>query len=214
MFSMLRKELLYYFNNIKEVIVISFLFLSITLVIPFAFPAADGLPEGLDRAILWIAMLASMQWGAAQSWQRHADSGELELLPLLPWMPEMTVLGKSLAFFLMIAVQLLVIVPLASLWLGIASSEWPQLWLGLGAGALALSFLYQLAAGMMAGQRKSGAVLGLIVLPFAIPVIIFGVTYANQDSLWNENLMFLIGYAVFLWPLHCLAVAASIRHGH
>ena len=214
MLSMLIKELSYYFNNIKEVIVISFLFISTTLVIPFAFPASEKLPVGLGEAILWVAMLAAMQLGAAQSWQRHSDSGELELLPLLPWMPEATVMGKSLAFYLVMLLQIALIVPLSSLWLALPSSQWPQLWLGLGLGALSFTFLYQLAAGLMAGQRKAGAVLGIIVLPFAIPVIIFGVGYLRQDALFSDHLLFLGAYAIFLAPLHCLAVASSIRHGH
>lgn len=214
MFSMLIKELNYYFNNVKEVIVISFLFISITLVIPFAFPATAKLPQGLGEAMLWVALLAAMQLGAAQSWQRHSDSGELELLPLLPWTLEATVMGKSLAFFLMIALQIAVVVPLSSLWLALSAERWVQMWLGLGAGALAFAFLYQMAAGLMAGQRKAGAVLGIIVLPFAIPVIIFGVGYLRQDALWSDHLLFLAAYAVFLAPLHCLAVASSLRHGH
>lgn len=214
MLSMLIKELRYYFNNAKEVVVISFLFVSTTLVVPFAFPASETLPTGLGEAMLWVAMLAAMQLGAAQSWQRHSDSGELELLPLLPWTLEATVMGKSLAFFTVMVLQIAVIVPLSSLWLALPATKWAQLWLGLGAGALAFTFLYQLAAGLMAGQRKAGAVLGIIVLPFAIPVIIFGVGYVRQDQLYSDHLLFLIAYAIFLAPLHALAVASSLRHGH
>lgn len=214
MFSMLIKELNYYFRNIKELIVISLLFISITLTIPFAFPAAEGLPAGVNTAILWVALLAAMQLGAAQSWQRHSDAGELELLPLLPWTLEGTVMGKSLAFYLVMALQVAAVVPLSALWLELPVGQWPQLWLGLAVGGLALTFLYQLAAGLMAGQRKAGAVIGIIVLPFAIPVVIFGMSYFRQAALWSDSLLFLIGYAVFLAPLHALAVAGSIRHGH
>lgn len=214
MFFMLRQELLFYFNNAKEAIVISFLFIAITLVIPFAFPASRGLPEGVGGAMLWVALLAATQTAAAQSWQRHADSGELELLPLRPQMLEATVLGKSFAFFLMLMLQIMLIVPLSSLWLGFSMRDWPRLWLGLGLGALSFTFLYQLAAGLIAGQRKAGAVLGMVVLPFAIPVIIFGVSYTNGSLLWGETLLFLGGYAVFLAPLHAIVVASSIRHGH
>ncbi len=214
MFSMLIKELNYYISNLKELIVISFLFISITLVIPFAFPASEGLPEGVNMAILWVALLAAMQLGVAQSWQRHADSGELELLPLLPWMLEATVMGKSLAFYLVMLLQIAIIVPLSALWLAIPARQWPQIWLGLAVGALAFTFLYQLAAGLMAGQRKAGALIGIIVLPFAIPIMIFGVSYLRQQQLWSDHLLFLFSYAVFLAPLHALAVASAIRRGH
>lgn len=214
MFSMFIKELRYYINNIKELIVISFLFISITLVVPFAFSPSEGLPDGVNMAILWVALLASMQLGAAQSWQRHSDSGELELLPLLPWTLEGTVMGKSLAFYVLTLVQVSIIVPLSALWLAIPVGQWLQVWVGLALGGLALAFLYQMAAGLMAGQRKASALIGMIVLPFAMPVIIFGVSYLRQDVVWSENLLFLFGYAIFLGPLHCLAVASSVRYGH
>lgn len=208
------RELIYYFNNIKEIIVISSLMLSILLVAPFAFTAEQGLPDGVAAAMLWVALLCAVQLGCSQSWQRHADSGELELLPLLPWMLEASVFAKTMAFYLVLLLQLLVVLPLASLWLGVGSGQWGQWLLGLAAGGLGLTCLCQMAAGFMAGNRKSGALMGVIVLPFSLPILIFGAAYTAQDQLWADSLIFLMAYAIFLAPLHCLAVAAGLRHGH
>ena len=214
MISMLIRELNYYFKSFKEIIVISMLFLNITLVAPFTFSAQTGLPDGVAGAMVWVALLCAVQMGASQSWQRHAESGELELLPLLPWMLESTVMAKSLAFYLVLMLQLAIILPVAGLWLGLGSGQWGQVLFGLAAGGLGLTFLCQMAAGLMAGYRKTGALMGLIVLPFALPILIFGAGYVAQNELWSEHLVFLVSYAIFLWPLHCFAVAASLRHGH
>lgn len=212
--SLCIRELIYYFRNLKEIIVISSLMLSILLVAPFVFSAEKGVPEGVPAAMLWVALLCAVQLGCSQSWQRHADAGELELLPLLPWTLEASVFAKTLAFYVVLLLQLLVLLPTASLWLGVSSGQWGQWLLGLAAGGLGLTCLCQMAAGFMAGNRKSGALMGLVVLPFSLPILIFGAAYTAQDQLWADSVIFLIAYAVFLAPLHCLAVAAGLRYGH
>ena len=211
---MLLQELFYYFKNLKEIIVISSLFLTITLAARFAFPGGEAMPPVVAQIVLWLATLVSAQAGAAASWQRHADSGELELLPLLPWSMEWTVLAKTGALLLVLWAQLAVMVPVSALWLQIPWDDWGRLWLGLGCGAVGFVCLYHMAAAFLAGQRKSAAVLGLIALPLVIPVLIFGMAYVGQPELWHEHLGFLVGYALLLVPMHALAAAASLRHGH
>lgn len=208
------KELLFYFKNTKEVIVISFLFLSTTLLAVFAYPANSSMPEGLAGLVMWLALASAIQLGAAHSWQRHHESGETELFQLLPWLLEWSVLGKYLGFLAMLWLQLLWVVPMACLWLNWPVEQWGQAMLGLMAGAAALAAIHLQSAGLMAGSRKNGQLLGLISLPFAVPVLIFGSEYLRQPALWHQSLGMLIGYAGLLVPLMCAAVAAHLRHSH
>lgn len=214
MWPLFAKELRYYIRNPKDIVVISFLFVFVSLLAPFAFPAAEGVPTRGGVAMLWIAMLCSMQVAAAQSWQRHSENGELEAFQLLPWLLEWSVLGKMLALAVVVLGPILLILPLAASWLAIASPLWWTLGAGLFAGGMALVALNQLAAGLMAGQRKGGALLGVITLPFAVPVVIFGVNYCMQPIILHSGLVFLAGYAVLLLPLSAVAVSAAIRAGN
>lgn len=214
MWNIFTKEIIYYFKNIKELIVISFLFVSITLLVPFSFRADSGVPDGVGVTILWLALVAAVQLGASHSWLRHSEAGELESFQLLPWLLESTVIGKVLAFYAVMLVQLLLLVPLASLWLGIATEHWPVLAAGLAVGALALVVVNQLAAGLMAGTRKGAVTIGAVTLPFSVPILIFGTSYCRQPALIHENLLFLAAYAIFLLPITALAVAANIRASH
>ncbi len=214
MWHIFTRELNYYIKNVKELIVISFLFISITLLVPFTFTAENGVPEGVGITILWVAMLCAIQLGSSHSWGRHAQSGELEQYQLLPWLLEWTVLGKMLAFFAVVMLQITLLLPLASLWLGIEPIEWPRLMCGLAAGGLGLVALNQLAAGLMAGTRKGAVSVGAIALPFSIPILIFGAAYCRQSAIAHETLGFLLGYAVFMLPVAAIAVAANIRAGN
>lgn len=211
MLPIFTKELMYYFKNTKELIVISFLFITLILLVPFAFPAEKGVPAGVPAMILWVGLVCAIQQAASHSWQRHAESGEIELFQLLPWIFEATVLGKLLALYAIILMQLIVILPLATLWLRLPVGQWAQVAAGLAAGGLALVALTGMVAGLMTGHRKGGAILGIITLPFSIPVIIFGVVYLNQPELLHANLLFLCSYAIFLLPIASLAVASSLR---
>lgn len=214
MIALLKKELLYYFKNIKELIVISFLFTSIILLGVFAFTAQTKLPDQLPGLLLWLALVSAVQLSAASAWQRHHESGEIELFQLLPWLLELTILGKYLGFVFILCLQLAVLVPLSSLWLGVPTAQWEQCWLGLSIGAAGLSAIHLLVAGLMAGYRKGAAMLGLMTLPFSIPIIIFGTEYLRQPHLWHESLGFVIGYSGLMVPLMCAATAQSMRHGN
>lgn len=211
---LLLKELNYYIKNYKEIIVISFVFLFIILLISFAFPAGDGVPTATARATLWIALFCAVQLAAGQNWQRHVENGELEVFQLLPWLLEWTVLGKICALALAVLLPMALVFPLLALWLGLSVTHWPTIMAGLTAGGMALAALNQLAAGLLAGQQRAGALLGIITLPFAVPVMIFGVSYTAQAALWHPHLAFLLGYGIFLMLFAALAVSAAIRAGN
>ena len=79
------------------------------------------------------------------------------------------------------------------------------------AGAAATG-VTNLSGAITSGMEKAGAVLSLIILPLTIPVMIFGAAYCRDSgAIWQPNLLFLIGFSVFLLPILCLAGAYSIR---
>lgn len=214
MMQMALKELAYYFKNTKEIIVISFLFLSIVLLAVFAYPAGASMPEAVPALVMWLALASAIQLGAAQSWQRHHDNGEIELFQLLPWLMEWSVLGKYVGFVLMLWLQLLWVVPLGCMWLGWPVGQWGQAAIGLMAGTAALAAIHLQSAGLMVGSRKSGHLLGLVSLPFAVPILIFGSEYLRQPALWHGSLGFMLGYTALLVPCMAVSVAAHLRHSH
>lgn len=214
MLHTLRQELIYYIKNTKEVFVILTLFFVITSLIPFALPAAQGASTTDGVPIYLVALLASVLVAGHELFSRHEENGELETMQLLPWMLEMTMMGKFLAFWLLIMASLAVILPPAMLMQGQELGQWLRLWPGLSAAAMPLAALMLMAASLAGGRSRNQALLAIIVVPLMIPVLIFGGECLRQPGIWNAPLGVLISYGIFLVPCVSLAAAASIRASH
>lgn len=212
MLALLSHELKYYFRNINEAIYIYSLFLSIIVLVPFGLSAgAIGL-LAIAPAILWIALAVAVSIGGMTLFARDGEQGRLEAYQLLPISLEKLLLAKWAAFYLMITLPLLAMVPLAGLLMGIPAAEWLHYAIGLAVGGAALSVLTSLASAVMAGLDKAGAILSLVILPLSIPIMIFGTHYCLDASQnWQPSLLFNIGFAGFLLPIYCIAGASCIR---
>lgn len=215
MLALLHHELKYYFKNIQEAIYIYGLFISIILLAPFGFHGGAAALSGVAIPILWIALMTATSLGAMNLFARDAATGRLAYYQLLPVSLERLVFAKWLAFYLFISLPLVLILPLALLLLAIPIPQWGQVFIGLAAGAAALTAIAALASVLMAGLQKAGAVLALLILPLSIPVMIFGSSYCDTvGALWQPSLVFLIGFAAFLLPIYVIAGASSIRASH
>jgi heme exporter protein B len=143
------------------------------------FPLGVGpAPETLRRiapGVLWVAAL----FAAMLSLERlfaddHAD-GSLEHLALSSLPLELAVLAKCLAHWIVTGLPLAVLSPALSLLFGLDTTSIATLAGSLLLGAPSLSLLGGLGAALTLGARRGGALLALLVLPLAVPVLIFGV---------------------------------------
>jgi heme exporter protein B len=212
MWTILTHELKYYFKNKQEAIYLYSYFISILVLIPFAGDSEASKIQSLATMGLWIALASAVSMAGANLFRRDSDQGRLEYYQLLPIGLEAIMVAKWLAFFFFISIPLLLAIPLAGLLYNIPNPMLGRYVVGLLAGALGLSILSTLVAALTNGLEKAGAVLSLILLPLSIPVLIFGAQYCidnTSDSV--ANLLFLLGFAVFMAPVMCLAGAYSIR---
>lgn len=212
MFSLFRFEVKYYFKNLKEAIQLIALFISIVILYPFTKSGMDIEYQHLATSILWIALIMATNMGSATLFQRDRDNGRLEYYQLTRMPVEWVVLAKWAAYYLSILVPMAMVMPVAGILMGIPAAEWGHYVLGLALGAVPLSLIATMGAILMAGLERAGAMLSLVVLPLAIPVIIFGSSYfgaaADQQQ---ESALFLIGFSVFLLPIICGAGASCIK---
>lgn len=212
MFNILIHELKYYIKNIHELIYIYGFFVLIIYIVPMGLrQQLHVLPE-LAPAIIWMAMLASISLGAMPLFQRDADSGVLETYQQLPGGLGGVVLGKWLAFYLVTAIPMMAATPVILMLFKLPADWLLHYAIGAAAGALALSILASLAGAITAGLERARAVVLLIVLPLAVPVMIFGSEFLrHQGVLWQPPLMFMLAFSVFMLPILCLAGASCIR---
>lgn len=212
MWSLLSHELKYYFKNKEEAIYLYSYFASIIILVPFAGTYAPSKLQELAAIALWIALASAVAMGGSSLFKRDQEQGRLEYYQLLPISMEFVMLAKWLGLLLFVSAPLLAAIPLAGL---LYNLSWSEIWryvVGLMAGAIALSVLSTLVAALTNGLEKAGAVLSLIMLPLSIPVLIFGAQYClNTGSLFQSDLLFLLGFSAFMLPVMCIAGAYSIR---
>ncbi|MFM9891022.1 MAG: heme exporter protein CcmB [Rickettsiales bacterium] len=211
MMALLRYELMYYFKNKKELTVISILFLSFFILLPFSLKYQLKSLSVLSDSVLWLAMLTSHSLAGATLYERDRLSGRLDYYPLLPQSLESVVLIKWLASYLAITMPMVLMTPLVLLLSGRNFFVEIQMLSAILVGSAAISAITNLNAALLAGiGQGAGAILGLLVLPLAVPVIIFGSAFSHAGDL--SYLLVVLGFTGFLLPLLALGGASCLRH--
>lgn len=215
MLTVLQHELKYYFNNKQETIYLYSFFISVLLLAPFALTPEKSKLQELAPISLWIALACAVGLGAQSLFRRDQEQGRLEYYQLLPLMLEGVVFAKWLAFYIFLLLPLYATLPVAAVLYGLNLTALTHMAIGLTAGAAALSILVTSITALMTGIEKAGVVVSLIMLPLSIPLMIFGASYSrNLSALWQPNLIFLIGFSIFLLPVMCFAGASGIRNSN
>ncbi|MEQ8265952.1 MAG: heme exporter protein CcmB, partial [Parvibaculum sp.] len=125
--------------------------------------------------------------------------------------------AKALAHWIVTGLPLVVSAPLLGVLLNLPSAAALPLTLAMLIGTPALSFLGSVGAALTVGIRRGGLLASLLVLPFYIPVLIFGVGAAAAASGGFEaeagRQAFLLLGAVTLasFAVGPLAAAAALR---
>lgn len=212
MLNLARHEVMYYFKNKIELIELTSFIITVILLLSFGLRSTLTAHAELLLAGFWLALAAATAIGAAGLFERDYQAGRLELYQMLPAGLETLMLGKWLAFYLLLAIPVLITVPIMALVLEQVNSV--QWLVGLLIGAVDMSLIACFAGAMLAGGRRGTALLGLIGLPLMVPVVIFGTEYCRQTHLADSALLFLIAYGMLLAPLAMLAAASSVRASH
>ena len=124
--------------------------------------------------VVWVcALLAAMLSMPPLFAADHAD-GSLEQLLLAPDAGLAVAAAKAGAHWTISGAPLVVGAPLLGLLLGMPAAELPVLFVSLLLGTPILSLLGGVGAALTLGLRSAGMLIVLIVLPLAIPALIFG----------------------------------------
>ncbi len=123
-------------------------------------------------------------------------------------------IGKVIAHWLVTGLPLIVLSPLAALLLSLDFEGWSAMALTLLLGTPTLSFLGAIGVGLTVGLRRGGVLLSLLVLPLAIPVLIFAsaaIDAAGQGLPISGYLAILGAMLVASATLAPFATAAALR---
>ncbi len=150
------------------------------------FPLAIGPgPETLGRiapGIVWVAALLAALLPLDRLFAADAEDGSLDQLLLSGLPPAGLALTKAASHWLVTGLPLLAAAPPVALMLRLPGPALPALMAGLFPGTLVLSLLGATGAALVLGARRGGVLLPLLVLPLAVPVLIFGAAAADAAA--------------------------------
>ena len=209
-----RRELSLSFRRPEQLIQPLVFFLIVTTLFPLGLSVQLSLLRDMAPAVLWVAALLSSLLSVDSLFRSDADDGTLEQLALSGQSLTVIVAAKTAAHWLVSGVPLVVVSPLVATALNIPIATFGIMMLSLGLGTLTLSWLGAIGAGLTIGLRRGNVLLSLVVLPLAMPLLIFGagaIDRAIADLSASGALYFLAALCVFTCTLAPFATTAALR---
>jgi len=209
-----RRDLVLALRSRSELALIVVFFVLVVSLFPLGVSPDPNLLERIAPGIAWVAaLLASLLSLPRLFALDHAD-GTLEQVVLAPAGLSPLVAGKVLAHWLTNGLPLVLLAPVAGVQFGMSSEAIATLTLSLLLGTPTLSWLGAIGAALTIGTRSGSALLALLVLPLAVPVLIFGAgsAEATASGLGAQAHLSLLGAGLILSSLlGPFAIAAAVR---
>lgn len=154
-------------------------FLAVVTVIPFGVGPDLNLLARIGPAILWIGALLATLLGLDRLFQADRDDGTLDLMLMAGRPLELVVLIKCLAHWTATGLPLVVAAPVLGIFLNLDPVSMAAVTATLLVGTPALTLIGAIGASLTVSLRRGGLLLAVLVVPLAIPVLIFGVSSAD-----------------------------------
>lgn len=149
-------------------------FLLVAILFPFAVGPDAALLARVGGGVLWAAALLAALIPVERLVAPDLASGTIDQLVVRGQRPETIALAKLVAHWLSFAPPiLLAAIPAAGL-LGLTTATLTRVEIGLLIGTPGLAALAVAIGALTASLRGAGAIAGLLLLPLAVPLLIFG----------------------------------------
>jgi len=191
-------------------------FLVVTTLFPLALDPALSLLRDIAPAALWVGALLSSLLALDLLFRDDGQDGTLEQLALCGQPFPLLLLAKTGVHWLLTGLPLVLVAPLAAIGLGAPYAAMPGILSALLLGTVALSLIGAVGAGLTMSLKRNGSLLALLVLPLAVPVLIFGAratALAIAGEALGAPLYLLAAMAVLALTLTPWALAAAVRIG-
>jgi heme exporter protein B len=189
-------------------------FVMVTTLFPLALSPELSRLRDVAPGVLWVAALLSSLLAADSLLRSDAQDGTLEQYVLsgqpLTWL----LLAKTAAHWMLSGWPLVLMSPLVALALGVPAGALDTVIASLLMGTLTLSLLGAIGAALTIGLRRGSLLLALLVLPLAMPLLIFGaraVELAIAGEPVAGPMYLLAALLVLTLTLAPLTTAAAVR---
>ncbi len=149
-------------------------FMMVVVFIPLGISAERPMLSQMAPGMIWVIALLATLLSLDGLFRSDYEDGSLEQMVLspqpLPWL----VLTKVLGHWLLTGVPLTLMTPLFGLMLALPADGYAVMLLSLFLGTGSLSLIGSIGAALTVGLKGGGLLLSLVIMPFYIPVLIFG----------------------------------------
>lgn len=214
MFLLYRRDLLLAFRRREQVLQPVVFFVMVTTLFPLALSPDLAELRQLAGGILWVAALLAALLALEALFRADHDDGTLEQILLSGQPLALLAIARTAAHWTVSGLPLVLASPVLAVTLGVPA---PALWtvaISLALGTGILSALGAVGAALTVGVRRGGVLLSLLMLPLAMPALIFGaraVDLAIRGDAARGPLLLLAALCVLALTLAPPATAAALR---
>lgn len=212
--AVLRRDLLLAFKRPGDVLNPLVFFAIVSTLFPLAIgPAAEQL-TAIGPGVVWVAALLAALLSLNTLFLTDLEDGSLDQLILSPQPLPLLVLGKTATHWLVSGLPLVIVSPLIAITYQLPGNSIVVMMVTLTLGTVSLSLLGSVGAALTVGLNRGNALLSLLVLPLAMPVLIFGartVSLAAADDAVAAGIYFLAAYCVLALSFAPFAAAAALK---
>jgi heme exporter protein B len=180
-------------------------FVMVVSLFPLGIGPESALLRTMAPGVVWVAALLSSMLSLTRLFADDHQDGTLEQLLLSAHPLAFLALGKIAAHWMSSGLLLVLVAPLLALQFDLSPYACGVLVLSLLLGTPVLSLLGAIGAALTVGLRGGSVLLSLLVLPLAVPVLVFG---AGAVEAYNAGLG-VSAHLSLLGALLVLALAAA-----
>lgn len=208
LFAIARRDLTHVFTGSGWLLPLIF-FLLVATLFPFAIGPDPAILGRIGGGALWTAALLAALLPIDRLIAPDHDAGVLDQYAVRGISEEVVAIAKIAAHWIGFGPPLMLAALPASALLGMDADSLLRLELGLALGSLGLAALAVMVASLVAGLPSGGALAGLLMLPLAVPLLIFGA--GALDELQRGAFFLLAASALLLLAIAPFATGAAIR---
>ena len=213
-FAQIERDLMIAWQNRQDLGVMLIFFVIIVTLFPLAIGSNMAILDQLAVPIIWIAALLSILAGFDRLFAQDVSDGWLDQVSLSQLDLGWYTLSKAISHWLSTGLPLLIMAPLMALMLNIPASQWPPLVAALFLGSMGLTLLGIIGAALAEGSRRGAALMALLILPLAVPLLVFGTLASqNETGIISPHLMLLGAVFLVVLAISPLVAASALEIG-
>lgn len=213
----LRLTLKTYLKSGVDIIYMLGIYTLIVVLFGYVLAVQPETLAAVSAVIIWITLILASLQSLPALFQSDADEGLLEQWLIGGGALSLIVLAKLVGHWLAVVLPALIISPLLALSVYYPAEGLLGLCVALVMGSIPMTAIGMLGASLMLSQKGRAALFMLLVLPFYVPVVLFGIAATDASNMAqsiHSGWGLLFGLCLILTPVCIWLTSLQLRHLH